>query len=169
MEHRVPGACCRRPAGPRSARRRRAASILVASGLGAHQPDRRLPLARPRQARAGQVQGSAAARRPLTYFAIRFLRRPQKARLLTPMPLLTVPIRSATASCVRPARDRALSSRRPGMRVPRRCRLHSSPFGHGPLQGMPCGRASQATGRACPPPQGARLHFLVATCMVETP
>ncbi|MDT7159464.1 LysR substrate-binding domain-containing protein [Citrobacter freundii] len=45
--------------------------------MGAHQPDRRLPLAQQRQDRRGQVQAATAAATGLACFIFRFLRRPQ--------------------------------------------------------------------------------------------
>ncbi|QDI35818.1 DUF4113 domain-containing protein (plasmid) [Serratia marcescens] len=44
--------------------------------MGAHQPDRRLPLAQQRQDRRGQVQAATAAATGLACFIFRFLRRP---------------------------------------------------------------------------------------------
>ena len=63
--------------------RRRVAAIPVAAGLGAHQPNRRLPLAQQRQGRRGQVQAVTTAATGLACFIFRFLRRPQiqKARV----------------------------------------------------------------------------------------
>jgi hypothetical protein len=54
-----------------------AVAVPVAAGLGAHQPDRRLPLAQQRQDRRGQVQAATAAATGLACFIFRFLRRPR--------------------------------------------------------------------------------------------
>ncbi|TYC60251.1 sensor histidine kinase [Zoogloea oleivorans] len=56
--------------------------MSIAAGLGAHQPDRRLPLAQQRQGRCGEVQAATAAAKVLTYFKFRFLRRPRWEALL---------------------------------------------------------------------------------------
>jgi TnpA family transposase len=48
--------------------RRDAVAIPVAAGVGAHQPDRRLPLAQQRQGRRGQVQAVATAATGLACF-----------------------------------------------------------------------------------------------------
>ncbi len=53
-----------------------AVAVPVAARLGAHQPDRRLPLAQQRQDRRGQVQAATAAATGLACFIFRFLRRP---------------------------------------------------------------------------------------------
>jgi TnpA family transposase len=53
-----------------------AVAVPVAAGLGAHQPDRRLPLAQQRQDRRGQVQAATTAATGLACFIFRFLRRP---------------------------------------------------------------------------------------------
>jgi hypothetical protein len=55
-----------------------AVAVPVAAGLGAHQPDRRLPLAQQRQDRRGQVQAAATAATGLACFIFRFLRRPRE-------------------------------------------------------------------------------------------
>ena len=47
---------------------------------GAHQSDRRLPLAQQRQGRRGQVQAVATAATGLACFIFRFLRRPPAER-----------------------------------------------------------------------------------------
>ena len=51
-------------------------AISVAAGVGAHQPDRRLPMAQQRQSRCGEVQAIATAATGLACFIFRFLRRP---------------------------------------------------------------------------------------------
>ena len=79
MEHRLSGKGCERLAQSRSRCRWRAVAVPVAAGLGAHQPDRRLPLAQQRQGRFGEVQAATVAAKALTYFKFRFLRRPQVA------------------------------------------------------------------------------------------
>ncbi|WP_316247215.1 ABC transporter permease [Pseudomonas aeruginosa] len=50
--------------------------------MGAHQPDRRLPLAQQRQDRRGQVQAATAAATGLACFIFRFLRRPLISTLI---------------------------------------------------------------------------------------
>jgi hypothetical protein len=59
---------------------RHAVAIPVAAGVGAHQPDRRLPLAQQRQGWCGEVQAVATAATGLTCFIFRFLRRPRYGR-----------------------------------------------------------------------------------------
>src|SRR6218665_2933300 len=54
-----------------------AVAVPVAVGLGAHQPDRRLPLAQQRQGRRGQVPTATTTATSLACFIFRFLRRPQ--------------------------------------------------------------------------------------------
>ena len=76
MEHRLSGKGGERLAQSRSRCRWRAVAVPVAAGLGAHQPDRRLPLAQQRQGRFGEVQAATVAAKALTYFKFRFLRRP---------------------------------------------------------------------------------------------
>jgi len=58
--------------------RRHAVAIPVTARVGAHQPDRRLPLAQQHQGRRGKVQAVATDNTGLTCFIFRFLRRPQK-------------------------------------------------------------------------------------------
>ena len=76
MEHGLSGACHQCFALPRQGAGLHAVAISVAAGLGAHQPDRRLPLAQQCQGRCGQVQAVATAATDLACFIFRFLRRP---------------------------------------------------------------------------------------------
>ena len=70
----VSGAGRQRAAWSCKARRRFAAAVPLAAGLGAHQPDGRLPVEKQFQGRCGQVQVTAANVTTLTCFIFRFLK-----------------------------------------------------------------------------------------------
>src|SRR5665647_2471739 len=59
---------------------RHAVAIPVAAGVGAYQPDRRLPLAQQRQGRRWQVQAATTVATGLTCFIFRFLKRPLQGK-----------------------------------------------------------------------------------------
>ena len=61
---------------PRQGAGRHVAAISVTAGVGAYQPDRRLPMAQQCQGRYGEVQAIATAATGLACFIFRFLRRP---------------------------------------------------------------------------------------------
>ena len=81
VEHGLPKASRGGVARARPAGRRGPAALPVSVGLGAHQPDWRLPVAQQREDRRRQIQATTADGRGLAYFAIHFLRRPQEAML----------------------------------------------------------------------------------------
>ena len=55
VEHGISGACHQCFAWQRHGAGRHIVAISVAAGVGAHQPDRRLPMAQQRQGRCGEV------------------------------------------------------------------------------------------------------------------
>ncbi len=74
LEHGLSGACHQCFACPLQGAGRYVAAISVPAGVGAYQPDRRLPMAQQCQGRCGEVQAIATAATGLACFIFRFLR-----------------------------------------------------------------------------------------------